>query len=519
MKNKEKKRKPVRFLSRSRFFVMALIILQMAFIVLVIAGSSMYYRHFSMALHIVSVFVCFHIFNKTAKTAYKITWIFLILLFPIFGGCFYLIFYIQSNPRKYNVQIKKFRALCRPYFFLSNDKLPLLNDEPCYSLSRYLQNYVYYPVYTNTHVEYFSSGEIYYKRLLEELEKAERYIFLESFIIQEGIMFDAIFNILKRKAHEGLEVRVLYDDLGCFATLPDNFCSNLESAGIKCMVFNPFKPVLSSLQNNRDHRKIITIDGKTAFTGGVNIGDEYINVYEKYGHWKDSAIMISGEGAWSLTMIYLRLWNVEISLRKKGPIDDFAGFFPWKEAICNIDSDGFVQPYAESPITKEYICEHVYTQIINCTKKYLYINTPYLIPDESLYSALILAAKSGSDIRIITPHIPDKPLVHMVTRSYYRLLIKAGIKIYEYSEGFNHSKTFVCDDIMATVGTANLDFRSLCLHYECGVFIYNNSQIIKIKEDFLSAISQCREFTLKDCARNSVHRLMQDVLRIFAPLM
>ncbi|MDR2468410.1 MAG: cardiolipin synthase [Spirochaetaceae bacterium] len=519
MKTGTAKKRHVRFLSRSRFFVVTLLLLQIAFIVVLLIFSTFYFSYASIGLYIISFVVCIHIFNKTGKMAFKLTWVFIILMFPVFGGCFYLIFYIQSNPRKYRRLIQKFRQLCRPFFLLSNDVLPLLKDQPCYTLARYLQNHVHYPVYANTYAEYFNGGEAYHKRLLEELQKAEHYIFIESFIIEEGIMFDSIFEILTAKAQAGLTVRVLYDDLGCFATLPDDFSTNLIKNGIECIVFNPFKPVLSSLQNNRDHRKIIAIDGKTVFTGGINIGDEYINIYEKYGYWKDSAIMLTGEGAWSLTMIFLRLWNLEISLRSNAAHDDFAAFYPWNTGSCVIQNDGFVQPYAESPITREYVCENVYIHILNIAKDYVYINTPYLILDETLMSSLMLAAKSGVDVRIMTPHIPDKPFVHLVTRSYYRLLIKAGVRIYEYSKGFNHSKTFVSDDAVASVGTANLDFRSLCLHYECGVCIYRNSQVAKIKADFLATIEHSKEFTLKDCAPNAVHVFLQDLLRIFAPLM
>ncbi|MDR3324617.1 MAG: cardiolipin synthase [Spirochaetaceae bacterium] len=519
MKKITTKKHKVRFLSRARFFVTVLIILQMLFLAGLLTGSYLYFRYAGWVLHIVSVVVSLQIFNKSGKPGFKLTWIFVILLFPLFGGIFYLVFYIQSNPRTYRCLIEQYQKKCRGFFHLTEDKLSLLQDERYFRLSRYLQNFIGFPVYANTKAEYFPSGEAYFARLIPELEKAERYIFLESFIIEAGSMFDAVFDALERKAAAGLDVRVMYDDLGCFATLPDDFAATLEKAGIKCIVFNPFKPVLSSLQNNRDHRKIVSIDGKTAFTGGVNIGDEYINAYEKYGHWKDSAIMITGEAAWSLTMIFLRLWNMESFLRKKWREDDYQAFFPWKDAPCPVANDGFVQPYADSPVVKEYICEKVYLEIINAAKDYIYINTPYLIPDDVLLSALILAAKAGADVRIITPHRPDKPLVQMVSRSFYRRMIRGGIKIYEYSAGFNHSKTFVSDDIAATVGTANLDFRSLCLDYECGVFLYKNSAVKRIKEDFLSTIAACKETTLQDCARNAFFRLTQDVVSLFAPLM
>jgi cardiolipin synthase len=280
------------------------------------------------------------------------------------------------------------------------------------------------------------------------------------------------------------------------------------------MVFNPFKPVLSSLQNNRDHRKIISIDGRAAFTGGINLADEYINAQERFGHWKDSAILVDGEAAWSLTLIFLQMWNL-YKAKKDDPLD----WYPWKERSCETETEGFVQPYADSPVDDENVGEHVYIQIINNAKEYVYINTPYLVIDDNLLSALTLSAKSGVDVRIITPHRWDKWIVAIASRSYYRQLITAGIRVYEYSQGFNHSKTFVSDDKAATVGTTNLDFRSLYLHFECGVWMYKTQAVQAVKEDFLNTLPVCREITLKDCARNAVQRIFQDILRLFAPLM
>jgi cardiolipin synthase len=318
----------------------------------------------------------------------------------------------------------------------------------------------------------------------------------------------------------------MYDDMGCFFTLPSNFPKMLRSKGIKCFIFNRFRPIVSSLQNNRDHRKIISIDGKVAFTGGLNIGDEYINAVERFGHWKDSAIMIEGDGAWSLTLIFLQMWN--LSYKKNENKDNYGQFFPWKEnalehtaqGVCEgYETHGYVQPYADSPIDRENVGEHVYIQIINQAKKYIYINTPYLIVDDNLLSALTLAAKSGVDVRIITPHRWDKWIVAITSRSYYRRLIQAGVKVYEYTFGFNHGKTFVSDDNIATVGTTNLDFRSLYLHFECGVLIYASETIKAVKEDFLNTLPMSQEIALKDCASNAFQRIVPDILRVFAPLM
>ena len=302
--------------------------------------------------------------------------------------------------------------------------------------------------------------------------------------------------------------------MGCFFTLPNNYPKQLKKHGIQCAVFNPFRPVLTVKQNNRDHRKIAVIDGKVAFTGGINLADEYINAIEKHGHWKDAAIMLEGEAAWSFTLIFLQMWELCTHTD-----EDYSLFYPWQEQDCPVAANGFVQPYADCPTDSENVGEHVYLQIINNAKEYVYINTPYLIVDDSMLSALCLAAKSGVDVRIVTPHIWDKRIVHMTTRSYYRELIKAGVKIYEYTNGFIHSKTFVSDDHTATVGTTNLDFRSLYLHFECGTVLYESDAVMAVKEDFLQTLDICQKITEKDCSANIVVRLFQDVLRLFAPLM
>jgi cardiolipin synthase len=505
----------VRVVFRRRVFIIAMLLVQIGFILSLIAGSSLAFRKVSLALNSLSIIVSLYILNKKEKSAYKLTWIFLILTFPIFGGFVYIVFHAQSS-RKVQRHIDRIIRQCGPFFFLPGNVLPGLaaDHEDCLPQVRYLQEYAGFPVYAHTQTEYFSSGEAFFKRVLEELEKAERYIFLEFFILRQGLMLDPIIEILEKKVKRGLDVRIMYDDLGCFMSLPPNYHEYLEQNGIKCIIFNPFKPVLSSHQNNRDHRKIISIDGKVAFTGGINLADEYINKYERFGHWKDAAIMLKGEAAWGLTMIFLRMWNLE-----QKQCDDYEALYPWKEAACTVASDGYVQPYADNPIDPENVGEHVYIQIINNAKEYVYINTPYLVVDDNLLSALTLAAKSGVDVRIITPHRWDKKIVEITSRSYYRQLVSAGVKVYEYSSGFNHSKTFVSDDKVATVGTTNLDFRSLYLHFECGVCIYKNRAVAKIKEDFLNTIPISHRITAEDCTWNAFQRVVQDVLRLFAPLM
>jgi cardiolipin synthase len=503
--------------------VILLLLGQILFLGSLVVGADFFFRWTSMVLGALSVLACVHVLNKHTKAGYKITWIFLILLFPIFGGFLYAFFHFQSTSRKLKRLTDTIAGDSAGAFYLSGNRLadfagvyPLFEPQ-----ARYLQDHAGFPVFANTRTLYFDSGEPFFRKVLEELEKAEKYIFLEFFIVREGQMFASILSILERKAADGLDVRFIYDDLGCFLSLPANFRQTMEAKGIKCYVFNPFRPVLSSLQNNRNHRKIISIDGKVAFTGGANIGDEYINVIDRFGKWKDACIMLEGEGAWSFALIFLQMWNTSPLSNVPGAAkEDYGVFFPWKDAKKKKTAGGeFVQPYSDSPVSAENVCEHVYIQIINRAKKYVYINTPYLVPDDGILSALTLAAKSGVDVRIITPHRWDKWIVAVTSRSYYRQLISAGVKVYEYTSGFNHGKTFVSDDIVATVGTANLDFRSLYLHFECGVAVYNGEAVHSLKEDFLRTVPISHEITLQECSRNFLQRAFSDLLRIFAPLM
>ncbi|MDR2543286.1 MAG: cardiolipin synthase [Treponema sp.] len=509
--------KLLKIIFRRRVLVTLTILAQIAlFFILIMAGR--YERYIYITFTVLSVVVCVYLINKTEKPGYKLTWIFLILLFPLFGGILYVMLNFWSNPKKIRKALNRNINDTQKAFYLPGNKLDeLINKYPEFKTNaHYLQEHAGFPVYGNTRQMYFPSGESFFDKVLDELKKAKEYIFVEFFILKKGLMLDSILKILEHKAAEGLDVRIMYDDLGCFFTLPTDFKKQLKEKGIKCFVFNPFRPIVSSLQNNRDHRKIISIDGKVAFTGGLNLADEYINAVERFGHWKDAAIMIEGDGAWSLTLIFLQMWN--LGFKEK---DDYAAFYPKKDSIIEEEHEswGYVQPYADSPIDRENVGEHVYIQIMNHSKNYLYINTPYLVVDDNLLSALTLAAKSGVDVRIITPHRWDKKILAITSRSYYRRLIKAGVKIYEYTSGFNHGKTFVSDDKIATVGTTNLDFRSLYLHFECGIILYAGLTIKEIKEDFMRTLEKSKEITLKDCSRNAFQSVIQDVLRIFAPLM
>ncbi len=325
-------------------------------------------------------------------------------------------------------------------------------------------------------------------------------------------MWGDMLEILKEKAAQGVDVRMIYDDLGCVLTLPHHYDQKLEQMGVKCCVFNPFKPVLSSHFNHRDHRKILVVDGQIAFTGGINLADEYINAYPKYGHWKDTAIQLEGSAAWNMTVMFLTMWDF-----LRGMDEDVGDFYPQFPALQSTD---VVQPFSDSPLDQEPVSETVYLHLINRADRYLYINTPYLVIDNETTTALTAAAKRGVDVRIITPHIPDKWFVHAVTRANYELLAQAGVKIFEYTPGFDHAKTIVAYDLWGVVGTINMDFRSLYLHFECGVLLYGGDTVLSIKNDFLQTLRRCQKISLEDCrSAKWYQKLTRALLRMFAPLM
>lgn len=505
-----------RALFHRRVIVILLLVFQVVFWFHLVFSASQVSQLLSKGLTILSLLSALYIVSKKDKGAYKTTWIFLILSLPLFGGLLYLLFSFQTSTRRFAKSIRSVEGKAAPLFYLPGDDCAEAKKQlGClFPQIRYLQNYTGFPIYSNSAAQYFSPGEKMFDALLPELKKAEKYIFLEFFIVQEGLMWDSILEILKEKTAQGVKVRLLYDNLGCFLLLPTDYPKKMKEIGIECAVFNPFRPLLTAKQNNRDHRKIISIDGKVAFTGGINLADEYINAIDKHGHWKDSGVMVQGKAAWSFTLMFLEMWEI-----CTGCDENDALFYPGHNTFREIRADGFVQPYADSPMDTENVGEHVYLQILNQAQDYVYINTPYLIIDDSMVSALCLTAKRGVDVRIVTPHKWDNWFVHMTTRSYYRELIKAGVKVYEYTNGFIHSKTFVSDDRTATVGTTNLDFRSLYLNFECGALLFGSPAVREVKEDFLNTLEICQPITEKDCSTNVVLRLFQDILRLFAPLM
>lgn len=465
---------------------------------------------------ILSIVTVVYIINTNINPAFKMSWILFILLVPIVGVVFYIFMNTQLSTKYLG---KRFETLGDATKFYMKQEREVLDDlrlsKPANAkLAYYLDSQVSFPTHRNTKVTYFPSGESKFEAMKEQLRKAEKYIFLEYFIVEEGEMWNSILEILKDKVKQGVEVRFMYDGMCSIILLPRNYPKEMQCAGIQCKMFNPIRPVLSSYQNNRDHRKICVIDGKVAFNGGINLADEYINQKLRFGHWKDTAVMLEGEAVQSFTMMFLQMWNVNVRLQ-----EDFSKYITPKSDHFRREL-GFVLPYGDSPYDHENVGEQVYFHILNHAKKYVHIMTPYLIIDNEMLTNLTYAAKCGIEVIIIMPHIPDKWYAFWVARTYYEELIHAGVQIYEYTKGFVHAKVFVSDNDTATVGTINLDYRSLYHHFECGTFIYNNPVVWEIESDFQETLKKCEKVTMESLkSRNIVERVVGRVLRLLAPLM
>lgn len=464
-------------------------------------------------LEIVSVI---YIINSKSNPAFKITWILLIFVLPVFGTAFYLFMKMMPGTGLIERRLADLTVSTREYMKQDEDTLEALRvSKPANAnLAHYLSKQVNFPVHRNTSVKYFSSGEDKFEEMKKQLEKAEKFIFMEYFIVEEGVMWDEIFEILKKKVHAGVEVRFMYDGMCSLSKVPHDYDKKIRKYGIKCKMFSPVRPILSSYQNNRDHRKICVIDGNVGFTGGINLADEYINRIERFGHWKDTAVMLEGEAVQNLTILFLQMWNVS----QKKP-ENYLQYLTPKSLEFKREL-GFVLPYGDSPFDKEIIGEQVYFHILNHAKKYVHIMTPYLILDNEMLTTLKFAAKCGIEVIIIMPHIPDKWYAFILAKTYYEELMEAGVQIYEYTPGFIHAKVFVSDNDTATVGTINLDYRSLYHHFENGVFIYNNQVVWDIEKDFQETLVKCEKVSLTNLrSRSLIEQVVGKILRLVAPLM
>ena len=505
--------------SRS-FFIVLSVLLQIAWFTLFIYLLGERYSFFAGVIRAFSLLAVLWIASKNSNPAYKLAWVLLLLLFPLVGYTVYLMFGRSRVSKKISESFDKVdRESLKLMPEGKEDRAALEKDNPHIDRqSAYIRDFAGFPVYRHTTATYYPSGDELFPAMVKELKKAQHFIFLEYFIIDNGQMWDTILNILEQKVREGLDVRLIYDDVGSVNTLPARYNREIRKRGIKCEVFNPFKPIVSAVMNNRDHRKIMVIDGHTGFTGGINLADEYINRKTRFGHWKDTGVMLKGEAVWNFTVMFLQMWSAITA-----PSAQMAYTQQYRPHVYHPSrfvSDGYVQPYGDTPLDDETVGENVYLNIIGGAKEYLYIFTPYLIVDNEMMTALCLAAKGGVDVKIILPGIPDKRLIFLLSRSYYEPLLTAGVQIFEYEPGFLHAKSFVCDDEIATVGTINLDFRSLYLHFECSVWMYRSRAVMQVKQDVMDTLADCREITLEDCLKQSLPvKLLQSGLRLLAPML
>ncbi|MDO5572956.1 MAG: cardiolipin synthase [bacterium] len=475
-----------------------------------------YREYYIIGFNILSAVLVVYMINMNGRPEFKLAWMVPLCVFPLFGVLLYL--FVKINPGAIGLKKEMQRTCADTEKYLETEpkiRNELETKEPHFSdLSYYLEHTGKFPTYQNTAAKYYASGEEAFVAIQDALERAEKFIFIEFFIISEGIMWNTVLEILKKKAEAGVEVRVMYDGTCTVACLPYSYPKRLRRMGLKAKMYAPIRPFLSTHQNNRDHRKIIVVDGKIGFTGGINLADEYINEKNLYGHWKDTAIRIEGDAVKSMTAMYLQMWNAS-EPRHGG---DEAYFHVTQDTIK--DAEGYIVPYGDGPTNDEDVAEDIYRDLLNKSRRYVHIMTPYLILDHEMLSALCFAAKRGVEVELILPHVPDKTIPFYIARTYYETLNLAGVRVYEYEPGFLHAKSFVSDDEKAVVGSINLDYRSLYHHFECAVYAYKNSVIDDIEQDFQKTKQKSILMTQKEMDRIPIiQRIIGSISKIFGPLM
>lgn len=449
---------------------------------------------------ILTIITVLQLLNSTMDMRSRTTWLVIIMALPVIGPLFFLYTRIDPGHRGEKKRLAELNALARSNVPEDPEALAALEkDHPeSAGLARFIGSRGAFPVYCNTETRYFPLGDDMWPVVLEELEKAKKFIFMEFFIIDEGEFWGSILETLARKVKEGVEVRVMYDGTCELSTLPHDYPQRMEKLGIQCRMFAPIRPVFSTHYNYRDHRKILVIDGKTGFTGGVNLADEYVNRIERFGHWKDTAIMLRGSAVASLTSMFLQMWALTA-----GGTADFDRYIAKSPADAR-KANGYVIPYGENPLRTAKTADFVYIDILNRAKRYVYIMTPYLIPDEKLEAALRFAAMRGVEVALILPGIPDKKIPYALAKTHYRALISAGVHVYEYTPGFVHAKVFVSDDREAVVGTINLDYRSLYHHFECAIYMTGVDCIGQVRDDFIATREKCTAVTYETIEKESL---------------
>ena len=509
-------KKILRFLISRVFWFSLLIVVQIGIFAVILFNISSYSTYLYAAFVLFSLIIVIWLVAKDDNPSYKITWIILIMTLPVVGWFVYLKFGNKTLPHRYWEKIAANEA-AHPALFTAEegDTAALLEEYPRHRvLTEYIRNISGFPAYGGTQVEYAPLGEDFFRQLMRELPKAKKFIFLEYFILEKGLMWDSILEILRERAAAGVEVCVIYDDFGCIQRLSASYPKELAGFNIKAVPYNPMRPSMDPSLNYRDHRKICVIDGQVGFTGGINLADEYINKVERFGHWKDTSVLLRGAAVRSLTRMFLQQWTLNAG---SDTLDR-----PEEEYLTAraLPAQGYVQPYPDSPLDHFNAAENAYLHLIQRADHYVYITTPYLILDNEFVTTLKTAAESGVDVRIITPSHPDKWYVHMVSRSYYQTLIQSGVKIYEYQPGFIHAKMCLCDDEAAMVGTANLDYRSLYLHYENAVLLYHTPVLAEIKKDIEETLEKSRLITIEEL-RSKLRgtSALCALLKLLAPLM
>ena len=508
----KKKRSLIHLLFSRTALIILLIILQIGIFHSLYNNLKDYFEWFEIAFGAFSVLMVFHLFSIDMDSTAKLSWLLILMIAPVPGAIFMLFTEKDLGHRAFIGRMRELTHETKNIIPQDNAILQDndVSDSGTAALHKYLNKSGCFPIYQNTSLRYFPVGEDKYSAMLNELRKAKDFIFLEYFIIEEGIMWGHILKILADKVREGVDVRVMYDGMCEVILLTSDYPTRLQSLGIKCKPFSRIYPFISTNYNYRDHRKILVIDGKTAFTGGVNLSDEYINEIDKFGHWKDTAIMLKGDAVKSFTLMFLQIWNIT----EKNP--------EWDRFI-NIEServtDGYIMPYCDSPLDNYKVGEMVYIDILNRAKRYVHIMTPYLILDNELETALKFAAQRGVDVKLIIPGIPDKMAIYALSKSYCKYLIDAGVEIYEYSPGFVHAKVFVSDDEKAVVGTINLDYRSLYHHFECAAYILGSKCIANIEADFNKTLKKCRRIDHNIIKHEKIiFKATGNIMRLAAPL-
>lgn len=509
-------RKVLKLLSSKVFLFSLMILLQLGLIYVAIAYFSEHWKYFSIVTRILAFLVATYIINTPILPEYKIAWLVPVLLAPVVGIPLYLMLG-KHNFKKENSFYNRSQSEIKKYLGQHEEIIKRSLGED-YFVNR-MGNYVYNSskgrLNYGDKIKYYPSGETMWSAILEDLKCAKKYIFLEYFIFKPGQIYAALLETLTQKVKDGVEVYLLYDDLGCTYNIPTKYFKKLMKVGVKVRAFQPFRPFINSSVNNRNHRKLCVIDGNIGYTGGINLADEYINIDCKFGKWKDCGIRVEGKTCDDFVLTFIQMWNDTLK-KKDAHITDYEHYlYQDYEPQTTTSYSLFVN---DSPHDNESTSENVYLKMIDQAARYIYITTPYLVIDHSMKSTLILAAHSGIDVRIIIPGVPDKKITYQLTKAFASQLVKEGVKVYFYKPGFIHAKSFICDDLYSVIGTANLDYRSLYLHYECSLFVCDKQLTYSVKEDYQRTLDDCEEVTSKLLTTNVFTRAWRALLRMLAPL-